>query len=115
MRRLKLMLRRPDYIRGWLAHTEDSALDLVQQSILAASNKEQCTELLDVLKLVKSPKAAVPMLELMLESRAPRRPDDGLTSIPAMPSPASFEVAAGQGQAGRRRRGVLPRPERKGP
>ncbi len=70
MRRLKLLLNRPDDIRGWLAHTEDSALELVQQSILAASNKEQCTELLDVLTLVKSPRASLPMLELMLASKA---------------------------------------------
>ena len=27
MRRLKLVLNKPEYIRGWIAHTEDSALD----------------------------------------------------------------------------------------
>ena len=40
--RLKLLLKNPDEIRGWLAHTEDHSLDLIRDSILAAANKEHC-------------------------------------------------------------------------
>ena len=70
MRRLKLILKTPDYVRGWIAHTEDSALDLVRDSILASTKKDECEALLKVLARVKSPKTAAPMLELMLASKA---------------------------------------------
>ena len=34
MRRLKLILRKPEYIRAWIAHTEDHSLEYVRDSIL---------------------------------------------------------------------------------
>ena len=71
MRRLKLVLKRPEYIRGWLAHTEDSALDLVRDSIRTEAKQDRCAALLKELARVKAPAAAPLMLELMLESKAP--------------------------------------------
>ncbi len=68
MRRLKLVLNRPEYIRGWLAHTEDTALESVRDGILSIANKEDCAALLKILALVKSAKTAGLMLELMLSS-----------------------------------------------
>jgi hypothetical protein len=78
MRRLGLVLNRPGDIRGWLAHTEFSALDHVRNSILSASGlddgvaapSDRCAALLEVLARVKAPEAAPVMLELMLWSRA---------------------------------------------
>jgi hypothetical protein len=71
MRRLKLVLKRPEYIRGWLAHTGDAALDLVRASIRIETNQDRCTALLKELARVQAPAAASVMLELMLESKAP--------------------------------------------
>jgi predicted DNA-binding WGR domain protein len=71
MRRLKLVLRRPEYIRGWLAHTEFSALDQVRDSVLSESKRDQCAALLQEFARVKAPAAAPAMLELMLASKAP--------------------------------------------
>jgi hypothetical protein len=77
MRRLGLVLNRPGDIRGWLAHTEFSALDHVRNSILGVSGSDQvagrsdrCAALLEVLARVKAPEAAPVMLELMLWSQA---------------------------------------------
>ena len=90
MRRLKLVLRKPEYIRGWIAHTEDTALDFVRDSILTITNKEECAALIEVLARVKSPRTAGPMLELMLGVEGARdRPRAGSKSIPATPSPDS--------------------------
>src|SRR5262249_7842901 len=53
MRRLKLVLKRPEYIRGWLAHTEDSALDLARDSVRTETNPVRCMMLLKELARVK--------------------------------------------------------------
>ncbi len=71
MRRLKLRLNIPSYIRAWLAHTEYAALDYICESILAAGNKEEAEAMLEVFKLVKASEAAPYMLELKLSSKAP--------------------------------------------
>jgi hypothetical protein len=99
MRRLKLLLQTPDHVRGWIAHTEDSALDLVRDSILAASLKEQAVALLEVLALVKSPRTAPVMLELMLESKAPATARRWLDEQPGHAIPGLIPVAAGRGKA----------------
>lgn len=79
MRRLRLELKLPHYVRAWLAHTEDRALDWVRDSILAVPNcllfdrglaradthRELAERLTDALALVRAPEAAAPMLELM--------------------------------------------------
>ena len=55
-----------------------------------APTRSECAALLEVLTLVKSPRTAGPMLELMLGVEGSRgRPTAGSTSIPATPSPAS--------------------------
>lgn len=70
-RRLKLRLARPEHVRGWLAHTEYGALDVIRDSVLALDNKEQAADRAAEFASVVAPEAAPHMLELML-SRAPQ-------------------------------------------
>jgi hypothetical protein len=63
VRRLKLPLNRPHYVRAWLAHTEMKALDLVTESIAAALDRESAVELLEVLCLVRRSEGAQAILE----------------------------------------------------
>lgn len=72
MRRLRLRLNQPMYVRAWLAHTEFAALDVARDSILAETNKERAAELMQALACAIGPAAAPHMLELMHSSRAPQ-------------------------------------------
>ncbi len=97
MRRLKLILKRPEYIRGWIAHTEDASLDDVRDSILHFDNKDDCAALLKVLALVKSAKNAGPMLDL-LGSKAPGIARSWLDEQPGHAIPGLIPVAVGKGK-----------------
>ncbi len=72
MRRLKIEPNKPEYIKAWLAHTEFSNLDLIVSSINKRTNKEEAENLVKAFLCVKSPEAAVAMLEIYLGSKAPR-------------------------------------------
>jgi predicted DNA-binding WGR domain protein len=72
MRRLKLPLNKPEYIRGWLATTEYAALDYVRDRILNITNREEAEKLIDTFALVRAPEAAAHMLILKLSSKAPK-------------------------------------------
>jgi hypothetical protein len=98
MRRLKLRLKRPEYIRAWIAHTEDSALDLVGASILASTTKEESAALIEPLTRVQSPRTAPVMLELMLSSKAPAAARRWLDEHPGHAIPGLIPVAAGKGK-----------------
>lgn len=69
-RRLKLPFALPEQIRGWLAHTGDTALDVVRDAILATANKNDAEKKCRELARVGTPAAAPHMLELSLESKA---------------------------------------------
>ncbi|MDP4114351.1 MAG: hypothetical protein Q8924_19810, partial [Bacillota bacterium] len=72
MRRLKITLHSPLYIKAWLAHTGFSELDYIAASINKNTNKEESEQLVKAFSVVKSPEAAVAMLEIYLGSKAPR-------------------------------------------
>jgi predicted DNA-binding WGR domain protein len=72
MRRLKLSLCEPQYIKAWLAHMEFSNFDLIVSTINRNTNKETAESLIKAFSCVKSPEAAVAMLEIYLGSKAPR-------------------------------------------
>jgi hypothetical protein len=72
MRRLKLTLYKPQYIKAWLAHTEFGELDYIVSTINGNANKETAESLLKAFSGIKSPEAAAPMLEIYLGSKAPR-------------------------------------------
>jgi predicted DNA-binding WGR domain protein len=98
MRRLKLLLKRPEYVRAWIAHTEDSALDLVGASILANANKDECAALIEPLTRVRSPRTAPVMLELMVFSKAPGAARRWLEEHHGHAIPGLIPAAAGKGK-----------------
>jgi hypothetical protein len=98
MRRLKLVLKTPDHIRGWIAHTEASALDDIRDSILTMTRKDDCAELINVFARVVSPRAAAPMLELMLASKAPKPARDWLELRAGHAIAGLIPIAAGKGK-----------------
>lgn len=71
-RRLQLRLNQPSYIRAWLAHTKDQALDLVRATIQETTERETAAALLRSFALIAAPAAAPHMLALAQESKAPQ-------------------------------------------
>lgn len=96
-RRLKLPLKTPLHVAGWLAHTEVRALDVVRDSILAEGNRDEAEALLEVLARVHAPEAAVPMLELHLRSKAPKAARTWLDENPAHAAVGLVALAGGRG------------------
>jgi predicted DNA-binding WGR domain protein len=72
MKRLRLSLRKPEYISAWLAHTEYSALDAVADAIASTTNRDEARALMEVFTKVRAPEAAPFMLELRYSSKAPQ-------------------------------------------
>lgn len=98
MRRLRLPLLAPEWIRAWLAHTGYEALDWPAGSVLMADNREQATRLLETLALAEAPENAPLMLQLMLESKAPRVARQWLEAHPQHAIAGLIPVAAGRGR-----------------
>jgi predicted DNA-binding WGR domain protein len=98
MRRLKLRLKTPEFIRAWLAHTEFAALDYVQQSIQAETNKDRARKLMEVFCLVKAPEAAPHMMELKLNSKVPMLARQWLDGYPGNAIAGLIPTAAGRGK-----------------
>lgn len=71
-RRLRLRLHEAGLIRGFLAHTEVAALDVVRDTILAVTSKDEAEGLVKALADVHAPEAAPVFLELKRSSKAPR-------------------------------------------
>ncbi|MCC7534579.1 MAG: DUF4132 domain-containing protein [Deltaproteobacteria bacterium] len=97
MRRMRLRLRQPVYVRAWLAHTEHAALDYVAGSVAAAKNKDLAAELAQVLALVRSPEAAAAMLEVAVRSKAPKVAAAWLDANPEHTVAGLAPIAAGRG------------------
>lgn len=97
-RRLKLRMRSPVHVRGFLACTEYAALDLVRDSVLAVTDKEPCRELLNALALVRAPEAAEPMLACKLGSKAPAAARDWLEKNLACAVTGLVGTASGRGK-----------------
>jgi Domain of unknown function (DUF4132) len=70
MRRLKIPLSTPKYIRQWLARTGYSELDYIRDSILLEKDKNKATPLVTAFALAKAPHVAPYMLELTMFSKA---------------------------------------------
>ncbi|HEY0734012.1 MAG TPA: WGR domain-containing protein, partial [Herpetosiphonaceae bacterium] len=95
-RRLKLRLNDPRYIRAWIAHTEDRALDVVRASIQSDPYRESAAALTKTFALVGSPAAAPHMLLLTQESKAPQIAGDWLDAHPAHTIAGLLPVADGR-------------------
>jgi len=72
MKRLRLSLKKPEYITAWLAHTEYSALDVPADAIASMTNRDEAKALMEVFTRVRAPEAAPFMLELRFSSKAPQ-------------------------------------------
>ncbi len=97
MRRLKLRLHRPHYMRAWLAHTEYAGLDYAAHCVVATKNKDDATAIAAVLALVHAPENAGPMLDVMMRSKAPKVGVAWLADNPAFALQGLAVVAAGRG------------------
>ncbi len=98
MLRLNLYLNKPEYIRGWLAHTEYAELERIKQSIAVATDKTIAAELLEVFALVKAPEAAPHMLELLTTSKAPQVARQWLTDYPEHAIAGLIPLVTGRGK-----------------
>ena len=98
MRRLKLRLKNPAYIRAWLAHTELTALDYVRDTIQAETNKDLARKGMEVFCLVKAPEAAPHMLELKLNSKVPILARQWLDDNAGNAIAGLISIAAGRGK-----------------
>ncbi|MFO0614653.1 MAG: DUF4132 domain-containing protein [Polyangiaceae bacterium] len=72
MRRLRLKLRQPEYVRAWLAHTEYAALDYLAETVVAQTNKDEAAELARLACLVHAPENVAPMQAIAKKSKAPQ-------------------------------------------
>ncbi len=97
MRRLQLRLRQDHFMRGFLAHTEYSALDWAANTIVLAKNKDEAASLAKVLALVHAPENAVAMLEVATRSKAALVAAEWLDENVGCAAAGLVEVAAGRG------------------
>jgi hypothetical protein len=114
MRRLGLMLGRPEFVRAWLAHTGYGALDLARDSVLATQSREPAAELCAALGLVVAPDVAPLMLELTHTSRAPAVAREWLDQHPAQAVAGLLPLAAGRERFSREAAEFLRRLSRQG-
>src|SRR5262249_16126327 len=95
---LKLGLDTTYLIRGWLAHTELTGLDLVRDRVLAQTDKSWTERLLEPLCKVQAPEAAPMMLEIRLSSRNPALARQWLHPHLGNAVPGVLPSAAGRGK-----------------
>lgn len=98
MRRLNLPLRVPQAIRAWLANTELSGLDMIQQCILAQTSPRRSEELVRALGCAVSPVVAPLMLEIMVSSRGGAVAKDWLDMHPHESLTGLIPLAEGRGK-----------------
>ncbi len=98
VRRLKLELRPKEGVRGWLAHTEYAALDLVRDAARGRYNKAALEEVMEGFCLVKAPEAAPHMLDLRLHSQVQKQAAAWLEEQPGNAVAGLVPTAAGRGK-----------------
>lgn len=125
MRRLGLLLQTPPDARAWLAHTEFSALDTLQQSIAsmkvdpekrseALFREMDCIRVLEVLGLAEVPETAPVMLELAGSSLASATARRWLDTHTAHTVTGLLPLAGGDGPLAEPARVVLSGVRRRG-
>ncbi len=98
MRRLKLPLKEPQFVRSWLALTEFSALEYLRDSILTEDNKEANEKLVREFCRANAPEAAPHILELKLSAKSPGAAREWLATNVANAIHGLVPVAAGRGK-----------------
>lgn len=97
-RRLKLDFPDIQTVKGFLACTEYSGLDLIADCICRQTNKEEAEAILKGLILVEAPEAAEPILRCRLESRSPVLARDWLDKHVGHAIYGLISTAAGAGK-----------------
>lgn len=97
-KRMGCSLRLPGDFRLWLAATEWRALEAVRDAVLAATAKDEAVARARMLALVEAPEAALPMLQIQLESKAPGIAAEWLEAHPLHAAVGLAPVAMGQGK-----------------
>ncbi len=82
LRRLKLPLSSPDYIRAWLAHTDTRYLDWIEYSVGRESNRELAEFQMTALTGITASDIAPFMLSLTKNSKAPKPAKEWLEQHP---------------------------------
>ena len=98
MRRLKLAVHTPEFLRAWLALTQFAGLDYARDDILADTAKDNCDNLVREFARVKAPDAAPYMLELKLGAKAPARARQWLDEQVGNAVTGLLPTAAGRGK-----------------
>jgi hypothetical protein len=89
----KTLLSKPEQIRGWLAHTEYSALDWISLSIIDRTYPDELLQ--TFIQAVKAPEVAPCMLELWLGMEKPQLARQWLEENPIYAAVGLIPVAAG--------------------
>jgi hypothetical protein len=97
-RRLSLPHTTPEEVRAWLATTEFHGLDVVRDSILAKTNKDEAQALVEAFGRAKAPEVAPFMLELLIESKAARGARQWLDDNLSLAIAGLIPTAAGKGK-----------------
>lgn len=98
MRRLKLPLTEPQFVRSWLALTEFSALEYLRDSILTETNKDKNDQLVREFCRANAPEAAPHILELKLSAKSPGAAREWLATNVGNAIHGLVPVAAGRGK-----------------
>lgn len=98
----------------WLAATEWRHLDMLVQSIVAATSKDECAALARVLALVEAPEAAPAMLEVMVKSKAPAVAQEWFVKHPLHMAVGLTPVAMGNSKMAETAQDLLHRLRRNG-
>lgn len=98
----------------WLAATEWRHLDMLVKPIVAATSKDECSQLARVLALVEAPEAAVAMLEVLMNSKAPAVAAEWFAQHPLHTAVGLAPVAVGSGKVAEAARDQLHRLRRSG-
>lgn len=99
-RRLRLPMRSAGHVRGFVACTRARGLDVVADALLLEANREVCAGLVEALARVDAPEAALPMLRLKLDSKAPAGAREWLDTHVGNAISGLVEAAAQRGKLG---------------
>jgi hypothetical protein len=97
-RRTRLRLLNPDHVSAWLFHTKWHAPDVIRDSILPLTRKEDAEKMTRAFAQVQAPELAPAMLELKLASKAPAPARQWLDDNPGNAIAGLIPVAGGKGK-----------------
>lgn len=98
MQRFGLALLSPVQVRGWLANTEYSALDVIADAICKFTSKEEAEGFMAVFRLVHAPEAAAHMLDIYLDSKVSKMARGWMDANPEHAIAGLVQLVTGSGR-----------------